>query len=128
MLRGYNQSHEKLYLSAAKERMMHGNRVYSDVSRFIREIPPMLFEHEADMKNMAKRRESESVDRYNRGEGRRNAYGSSYGDTYAGYGGGRTAGAASGRSYGQKNPYSSYANSSHTGSRLPSLRSAKPLW
>lgn len=31
------------------------------------------------------------------------------GDTYAGYGGGRTAGAASGRSYGQKNPYSSYA-------------------
>lgn len=106
---GITRAMKKLYLSAAKERMMHGNRVYSDVSRFIREIPPMLFEHEADMKNMAKRRESESVDRYNRGEGRRDAYGSSYGDTYAGYGGGRTAGAASGRSYGQKNPYSSYA-------------------
>lgn len=106
---GITRAMKKLYLSAAKERMMHGNRVYSDVSRFIREIPPMLFEHEADMKNMAKRRESESVDRYNRGEGRRDAYGSSYGDTYAGYGGGRTAGAASGRSYGQKNPYSIYA-------------------
>ena len=106
---GITRAMKKLYLSAAKERMMHGNRVYSDVSRFIREIPPMLFEHEADMKNMAKRRESESVDRYNRGEGRRDAYGSSYGDTYAGYGGGRTAGAASGISYGQKNPYSSYA-------------------
>lgn len=106
---GITRAMKKLYLSAAKERMMHGNRVYSDVSRFIREIPPMLFEHEADMKNMAKRRESESVDRYNRGEGRRDVYGSSYGDTYAGYGGGRTAGAASGRSYGQKNPYSSYA-------------------
>jgi len=84
---GITRAMKKLYLSAAKERMMHGNRVYSDVSRFIREIPPMLFEHEADMKNMAKRRESESVDRYNRGEGRRDAYGSSYGDTYAGYGG-----------------------------------------
>ena len=106
---GITRAMKKLYLSAAKERMVHGNRVYSDVSRFIREIPPMLFEHEADMKNMAKRRESESVDRYNRGEGRRDAYGSSYGDTYAGYGGERTAGAASGRSYGQKNPYSSYA-------------------
>lgn len=106
---GITRAMKKLYLSAAKERMMHGNRVYSDVSRFIREIPPMLFEHEADMKNMAKRRESEFVDRYNRGEGRRDAYGSSNGDTYAGYGGGRTAGAASGRSYGQKNPYSSYA-------------------
>ena len=120
---GITRAMKKLYLSAAKERMMHGNRVYSDVSRFIREIPPMLFEHEADMKNMAKRRESESVDRYNRGEGRRDAYGSSYGDTYAGYGGGRTAGAASGRIH-----TAAMQNSSHTGSRLPSLRSAKPLW
>lgn len=106
---GITRAMKKLYLSAAKERMMHGNRVYSDVSRFIREIPPMLFEHEADMKNMAKRRESESVDRYNRGEVRGDVYGSEYRDSYAGYGGGRPAGTVSGRSYGQKNPYSSYA-------------------
>ena len=50
---GITRAMKKLYLSAAKERMMHGNRVYSDVSRFIREIPPMLFEHEADMKNIS---------------------------------------------------------------------------
>ena len=106
---GITRAMKKLYLSAAKERMTHGNRVCSDVSRFIREIPPMLFEHEADMNNMARRREAESVDRYNRGEGRGDVYGSEYRDSYAGYGGGRPAGTVSGRSYGQKNPYSSYA-------------------
>ncbi|MFR5027666.1 MAG: 3'-5' exonuclease [Coprococcus sp.] len=97
---GITRAMKKLYLSAAKERMMHGNRVYSDVSRFIREIPPMLFEHEADMKNMAKRRESESVDRYNRGD----LYSdSSYGSSY------NYKPRTPGKEYGQKNPYSSYA-------------------
>ena len=100
---GITRAMKKLYLSAARERMMHGNRTYSDVSRFIREIPPMLFEHEADMKNMARRKETESIDRYNRG--------GAYGDSYNSYGAGRT----SGRSYGQKNPYSSYAKSHTSG-------------
>ena len=97
---GITRAMKKLYLSAARERMMHGNRISSDVSRFIREIPPLLFEHEADMRNMAKRRETESVDRYNRGD----LYSdSSYGSSY------NYKPRNPGKEYGQKNPYSSYA-------------------
>ena len=97
---GITRAMKKLYLSAARERMMHGNRISSDVSRFIREIPPLLFEHEADMRNMAKRRETESVDRYNRGD----LYSdSSYGSSY------NYKPRTPGKEYGQKNPYSSYA-------------------
>lgn len=65
---GITRAMKKLYLTSAKERMIHGNRTCCEVSRFIREIPPMLFEHEADMKNMVRLRENASVDRYNRGE------------------------------------------------------------
>lgn len=93
---GITRAMKKLYLSAARERMMHGNRISSDVSRFIREIPPLLFEHEADMRNMAKRRETESVDRYNRGD--------LYSDSSYNY-----KPRTPGKEYGQKNPYSSYA-------------------
>ena len=97
---GITRAMKKLYLSAARARMMHGNRISSDVSRFIREIPPLLFEHEADMRNMAKRRETESVDRYNRGD----LYSdSSYGSSY------NYKPRTPGKEYGQKNPYSSYA-------------------
>lgn len=96
---GITRAMNKLYLSAAKERMMHGNRVYSDVSRFIREIPPLLFEHEADMINMARRRQQESVDRYNRGlDG-----GSGY--LNASYSGASSDGI---RNYGRSNPYNAY--------------------
>lgn len=86
---GITRAMKKLYLSAARERMMHGNRTCSDVSRFVREIPPLLFEHEADMKNMARRRENENVDRYNRG--------------MDGHSSGRNAGRTTYGSY--KNPY-----------------------
>lgn len=96
---GITRAMKKLYLSAARERMMHGNRTCSDVSRFIREIPPLLFEHEADMRNMAKRREYESIGRYNRD--------GSYADNYDG--GMKLRSTSSGREYGQKNPYSSYS-------------------
>ena len=96
---GITRAMKKLYLSAARERMMHGNRTCSDVSRFIREIPPLLFEHEADMRNMAKRREYESIGRYNRD--------GSYADNYDG--GTKLRSTSSGREYGQKNPYSSYS-------------------
>ena len=97
---GITRTMKKLYLSAARERMMHGNRTCSDVSRFIREIPPLLFEHEADMRNMAKRREAESVDRYNRGGSYSDStYDSSY----------NFKPRSSGKEYGKKNPYSSYA-------------------
>lgn len=105
---GITRAMKKLYLSAARERMMHGNRTCSDVSRFIREIPPMLFEHEADMKNMEKRRSAESMDRYNRGETyNNNLYG---GDSYRSGSYGREYNkASSGRGYGKKNPYSNYS-------------------
>mgnify|MGYP004663574939 CR=1 FL=1 len=96
---GITRAMKKLYMSAARERMMHGNRTCSDVSRFIREIPPLLFEHEADMRNMAKRREYESIGRYNRD--------GSYADNYDG--GTKLRSTSSGREYGQKNPYSSYS-------------------
>ena len=96
---GITRAMKKLYLSAARERMMHGNRTCSDVSRFIREIPPLLFEHEADMRNIAKRREYESIGRYNRD--------GSYVDNYDG--GTKLRSTSSGREYGQKNPYSSYS-------------------
>lgn len=96
---GITRAMKKLYLSAARERMMHGNRTCSDVSRFIREIPPLLFEHEADMRNIAKRREYESIGRYNRD--------GSYADNYDG--GTKLRSTLSGREYGQKNPYSSYS-------------------
>ncbi len=96
---GITRAMKKLYLSAAKERMMHGNRVYSDVSRFIREIPPLLFEHEADMINMARRRQQESVDRYNRGlDGGSGCLDASYSGT-----------SSDGiRNYGRSNPYNAY--------------------
>ena len=97
---GITRAMKKLYLSAARERMMHGNRTSSEVSRFIREIPPLLFEHEADMRNMAKRRETESVDRYNRGD----LYSDSSYDSSYNY-----KPRTPGKEYGQKNPYSSYA-------------------
>lgn len=96
---GITRAMKKLYMSAARERMMHGNRTCSDVSRFIREIPPLLFEHEADMRNMAKRREYESIGRYNRD--------GSYADNYDG--GTKLRSTSLGREYGQKNPYSSYS-------------------
>lgn len=96
---GITRAMKKLYLSAARERMIHGNRTCSDVSRFIREIPPLLFEHEADMRNIAKRREYESIGRYNRD--------GSYADNYDG--GTKLRSTSSGREYGQKNPYSSYS-------------------
>ena len=52
------------------------------------------------MRNMAKRRETESVDRYNRGD----LYSdSSYGSSY------NYKPRTPGKEYGQKNPYSSYA-------------------
>ena len=96
---GITRAMKKLYLSAAKERMMHGNRVYSDVSRFIREIPPLLFEHEADMINMARRRQQESVDRYNRGlDGGSGCLDASYSGTSSG----------GIRNYGRSNPYNAY--------------------
>ena len=96
---GITRAMKKLYLSAARERMIHGNRTCSDVSRFIREIPPLLFEHEADMRNIAKRMEYESIGRYN-SDG-------SYADNYDG--GTKLRSTSSGREYGQKNPYSSYS-------------------
>ena len=96
---GITRAMKKLYLSAARERMIHGNRTCSDVSRFIREIPPLLFEHEADMRNIAKRMEYESIGRYNRD--------GSYADNYDG--GTKLRSTSSGREYGQKNPYSSYS-------------------
>ena len=96
---GITRAMKKLYLSAARERMIHGNRTCSDVSRFIREIPPLLFEHEADMRNIAKRMEYESIGRYNRD--------GSYADNDDG--GTKLRSTSSGREYGQKNPYSSYS-------------------
>lgn len=65
---GITRAMKKLYLTSAKERMIHGNRTCCEMSRFIREIPPMLFEHEADMKNLSRQMERDAQNRYNRGD------------------------------------------------------------
>lgn len=62
---GITRAMKKLYLSAARERMVHGSRNYCEVSRFIREIPPLLFEQEADMSYMAKKYEQNIARREN---------------------------------------------------------------
>lgn len=83
---GITRAMRKLYLSSARERMIHGTRTCCDVSRFIKEIPPLLFEHEAEMKNIVRLEENASIDRYNRS--------------------GVPGGSRQGRDYAKNNPYS----------------------
>lgn len=86
---GITRAMKKLYMSAARCRMMHGNHNYNEISRFIREIPPMLFEHSEDMDRMNRRHE-ESVQRNH--------------EVNNGYTYGRSNGYI-GKSYGNNNPY-----------------------
>jgi DNA helicase-2/ATP-dependent DNA helicase PcrA len=51
---GKTRAMEKLYLSAAKMRMVHGSTNINDVSRFIREIPANLFDDEDMVKKRSK--------------------------------------------------------------------------
>lgn len=57
---GITRAKEKLYLSAARQRMMHGNNNYNPVSRFIREIPEDVIEKNGDGA-FAMRRQEESL-------------------------------------------------------------------
>lgn len=87
---GITRAMKRLYLSAARFRMMHGSRNCNDISRFVKEIPPLLFEDAGDIARHVKRMEERSY--YN---GENNCYETSsniYGM----------------KSYSKENPYISY--------------------
>ncbi len=86
---GITRAMKKLYMSAARCRMMHGSHNYNEISRFIREIPPLLFEHSEDIVRMNRRYEenAQRINEMNNGY----AYGKSYGYM--------------GKAYGNNNPY-----------------------
>lgn len=45
---GITRAKERLYLSAARQRMMHGNTQYNPISRFVKEIPEDVIEKNGD--------------------------------------------------------------------------------
>ena len=54
---GITRAMKKLYLSCARNRMLHGSRNCNDISRFIKEIPPLLFQDSGDITRHVKRME-----------------------------------------------------------------------
>ena len=52
---GITRAMKKLYLSCARNRMLHGSRNCNDISRFIKEIPPLLFQDSGDITRHVKR-------------------------------------------------------------------------
>ena len=109
---GITRAMKKLYLSAAKCRMMHGSHSYNEVSRFIREIPPMLFEHSESVWRDARPAANPFKNSYSSfgGDGDfDHGYGGSGSYGGAGAGGYSSRGAGSsgyGKKYGSNNPYS----------------------
>ena len=86
---GITRAMKKLYLSAARFRMMHGSRNCNNISRFVNEIPPLLFEDAGDINRSVKRMEQR-----NYFDGFQNSGNSNCGT----------------KSYSRDNPYSSYNN------------------
>ena len=102
---GITRAMKKLYLSCARNRMLHGSRNCNDISRFIKEIPPLLFQDSGDITRHVKRMEERQfADTGYTG----NRYGSS---GQSGYGKGSYHGGSSqtGSGYSSSNPYSSYS-------------------
>ena len=102
---GITRAMKKLYLSCARNRMLHGSRNCNDISRFIKEIPPLLFQDSGDITRHVKRMEERQfADTGYTG----NRYGSS---EQSGYGKGSYHGRSSqtGSGYSSSNPYSSYS-------------------
>ena len=102
---GITRAMKKLYLSCARNRMLHGSRNCNDISRFIKEIPPLLFQDSGDITRHVKRMEERQfADTGYTG----NRYGSS---GQSGYGKGSYHGKSSqtGSGYSSSNPYSSYS-------------------
>lgn len=99
---GITRAMKKLYLSSARSRMMHGSHNMNPVSRFVTEIPPLLFADAGELNRMQKRQQERS---FINGE---DAFRTS--STYG----------LKGQSYGQNNPYKKHSSSYGTTS------SAKP--
>lgn len=85
---GITRAMKKLYLSAAKCRMMHGSHNLNPISRFVREIPPLLFQDPNAIGREQKRQETR---RYLNGELETSVFRNTYG--------------LNGSTYGQNNPY-----------------------
>lgn len=58
---GITRAKEKLYLSASRQRMMHGTANYNPISRFVREIPEEVIEKNGEG-SFAMRRQRESLE------------------------------------------------------------------
>lgn len=99
---GITRAMRKLYLSAAAQRMIHGNTNYCEISRFIKEIPKHYLESEGIFVGRGGSSQSTSQDRGDFG---------SAGKKFANVGYGRPKMAQN--DYGKNNPYSrSVANPS----------------
>jgi DNA helicase-2/ATP-dependent DNA helicase PcrA len=93
---GITRAMKKLYLSAARFRMMHGQRNVNDISRFVREIPPLLIDDAGEIARINRRREERSyMDGGSFGGGNYSSHNMN-GTSYSGYN--------------KSNPYSSYKN------------------
>ena len=108
---GITRAMKKLYLSAAKCRMMHGSHSYNEVSRFIREIPPMLFEHSESVWRDVRPAANPFKNSYSSFGGDRDfdhGYGGSgsYGGGAGGYSSRGAGSSGYGKKYGSNNPYS----------------------
>ncbi len=89
---GITRAMKELYLSSAASRMLNGNRIFTEESRFIEEIPDELL----DMKDIS------SFSKSNR-----NRYGNEFGSGSYGSGSGNKSGKSrsSAGTYGKTNPY-----------------------
>lgn len=92
---GITRAMRKLYLSAAAQRMIHGNTNYCEISRFIKEIPKHYLESEGIFVGRGGSSQSTSQDRGDFG---------SAGKKFANVGYGRPKMAQN--DYGKNNPYS----------------------
>lgn len=95
---GITRAMRKLYLSAAAQRMIHGNTNYCEISRFIKEIPKHYLESEGIFVGRGGPSQSTSQDRGDFG---------SAGKKFANVGYGRPKMAQN--DYGKNNPYSRQA-------------------
>lgn len=95
---GITRAMRKLYLSAAAQRMIHGNTNYCEISRFIKEIPKHYLESEGIFVGRGGSSQSTSQDRGDFG---------SAGKKFANVGYGRPKMAQN--DYGKNNPYSRQA-------------------
>ena len=81
---GITRAKDDLTLTYAKQRMIRGETQYNPISRFIREIPPMLMD---DKPPVSKRRDYEEYeeDSHEKSFFRRKPFGAGYDDTEAAY-------------------------------------------